>query len=838
MQHIKLCVFIALSCFSFAFSQQPKKITSSELYHQIQQLNFFGKVLYIAAHPDDENTRLISYAANHLKATTAYLSLTRGDGGQNLIGTELRELLGVLRTQELLAARRIDGGQQFFTRANDFGFSKHPDETLTLWDKESVLNDIVWVIRNFQPDVIINRFDHRTPGSTHGHHTSSALLSMEAFDLANQPDVYTAQLKNTTIWQPKRLFFNTSWWFYGSQENFEKADKSNMLEFNVGTYYPNLGVSNNEIAALASSQHLCQGFGRMETRGSEKEYIEFLKGDFTKNSTDLFEGIDTSWNRIEGGEAIGKIVMRIEANFNFKNPATHIPDLVQAYKALQKLPSSTWKTEKSKLLRTIIENAAGLYLDATTAIGTATPNEEVRISIEALNRSDVAIRLKEIYITNSVTKELNVILENNVKYTNTISVQISENQEYTTPYWLSKTGTTGMYSVTNPSYIGKPETPRAIQGTFVLDINGVEITCVKDIRHHYAKPDKGERYQPFEIVPEVSLHMAEEVVLFATNEPKQITVSIKSGANNVAGTVGLKPIPNWSITPKTFPFKIENKNETRKVSFTVTPPNGTDEVQLEPFAVVKDSTYTLDRIEIAYDHIPTQNVLLPASSKAVRLNINKTGNTIGYIQGAGDKIPESLMQIGYTVEPIEVVTITTKSLLKYDAIVLGIRAYNSVESLPFKQQDLLNYVKEGGNLIIQYNTTGRNGLNIPNLAPYPISVSRDRVTDENSVVRFINPEHPALNTPNKILQSDFEGWVQERGLYFPNRWSTEFTPILGMNDIGENELQGSLLIAPYGKGNYVYTGLSFFRELPAGVSGAYKLFANLLSLPKNQNNGK
>ena len=302
---------------SICISQKPIKQNTSEIYESVKKLNFLGSVLYVAAHPDDENTRLISYFSNHVKARTGYLSMTRGDGGQNLIGPEIRELLGVIRTQELLAARRVDGGEQFFTRANDFGYSKHPDETLVVWNKDEVLKDVVSRIRKFKPDIIINRFDHRTPGSNHGHHTSSAMLSLEAFDLANDKN-YKTHKGSTDLWQPKRIFFNTSWWFYGSQKKFAEADKSKMLNFDIGLFSPSSGLSNNEVASIASSQHLSQGFGRRTTRGSEKEYVEFLKGDFPKDKTNIFEGIDTSWNRVKGGKAIGEILRSVEQNFILK----------------------------------------------------------------------------------------------------------------------------------------------------------------------------------------------------------------------------------------------------------------------------------------------------------------------------------------------------------------------------------------------------------------------------------------------------------------------------------------------------------------------------------------
>jgi len=351
MRHIKLYLCFILTGIATLQAQQPEKLSSSEIYEAVQKLNVLGSVLYVAAHPDDENTRLIAYMANQVKARTAYLSLTRGDGGQNLIGPEIRELLGVIRTQELLAARGVDGGEQRFSRANDFGYSKHPDETFAIWDKDQVLADVVWAIREFKPDVIINRFDHRTPGTTHGHHTASAMLSVEAFDLANDATKYPSQLNLTETWQPKRLFFNTSWWFYGSRENFEKADKSNMLNFDIGVYYPTKGMSNNEVASLASSQHLCQGFGRLTTRGTQEEYIEFLKGEPLDGTNEVFAGIDTSWNRIKDGQAIGNILNKVEENFNFVNPASHLPQLIEAYRLLQNVDNDHWKAIKTRFMQ-------------------------------------------------------------------------------------------------------------------------------------------------------------------------------------------------------------------------------------------------------------------------------------------------------------------------------------------------------------------------------------------------------------------------------------------------------------------------------------------------------
>lgn len=819
---------------SFAFSQAPKKLSSSEIHQSIEKLNFLGTALYIAAHPDDENTRLISYLSNHMNARTAYLALTRGDGGQNLIGPEIRELLGVLRTQELLGARRVDGGEQYFSRANDFGFSKHPDETLKIWNKKDVLGDVVWAIRNLKPDVIINRFDHRTPGSTHGHHTSSAMLSVEAFDLANNPDAYPEQLKSTTTWQPKRAFFNTSWWFYGSQENFEKADKSKMVNMDVGVYYPSVGLSNNEIASMASNNHLCQGFGRIMTRGSQDEYIELVKGDMPNDQSNVFDGINTTWSRVKGGKAVGDILYAIEENYDFTNPAKHLPQLIEAYKLIQDISDEHWKNIKTKEIKKIILAVSGLYLEASAQEAYTNPGETAKVNIEVLNRSSATITLSSVSLSPDNVNISNTLLEENKKTTLELDLIVPESTSYSSPYWLNEKGSLGMYTVKDKSLIGKPETPRPFNAHFVLDFDGYLMTFMKPVVYHYSKPDKGEIYQPFEVLPKVTASMNDDVIIFASSKSRDVSIKIKAGKDSITGQVQLKAPSGWQVSPEKIDFTINQKGDAKTVVFSISPPEMESEGEINPIITVDNQTFTKELIEIAYDHIPTQSVLLPSNAKVVRLNIQKVGENIGYIAGAGDKIPESLEQIGYTVHTIDPNTIQEGSLSKYDGIVVGIRAYNVVKELKFKQHFLLDYVKEGGNLIIQYNTSGRSGLGIDNIAPYPLTVSRDRVTDENSDVTILAKNHSLVNFPNPITQKDFNGWVQERGLYFPNEWGKEFTPILSMADKGESIKEGALLVAPYGKGNYMYTGLSFFRELPAGVSGAYKIFANMLSLGKGE----
>ena len=830
MHRIKLGILFLLTFIITVNAQQPKKLNSSEIFEAIQKLNVLASVLYVAAHPDDENTRLISYMANHVKARTAYLSLTRGDGGQNLIGPEIRELLGIMRTQELLAARQIDGGEQRFTRANDFGFSKHPDETLGIWNKDEVLADVVWTIRQFKPDIIINRFDHRRAGRTHGHHTSSAILSLEAFDLVNDASKYPSQLKYTDTWQPKRIFYNTSWWRYGSRENFDKIDKSNMLNFDVGVYYPLKGMSNNEVASLASSQHLCQGFGRLLQRGSQDEYIEFLKGE-SLNGNDPFAGIDITWNRVEGGAEIGKILKSIETNFNFSNPSVHIPELLRAYNLIKNIKDDYWKSIKTEEIKYIIQACAGLYLEVSANTPTSAKNEPISLRIEALNRSNTSIDLvsyKMISLNNPVSK--NISLSENQKINLEEGITIPNDVNYTSAYWLDKKGSLGTYTVEDQTLIGEPETPRAITVTFNLNIEGVLIPITKPVIYRYSKPDKGELYRPFEVIPPVSAKVKDKVIIFENDQQKEIEVIVKAGRDAIEGYVQLAYPNDWSVFPEKQKVKIVNKGDVQKVVFTVIPPKNQSEGLITPMVNFNGEFYTREAVEIDYNHIPFQTVYLPSETKIVRLDIEKRGTNIGYIEGAGDVVPESLRQIGYNVTTIKPEQISAENLSEFDAIVIGIRAYNILDELKFKQKFLLDYVKNGGNMIVQYNTSRR--IKVDNIAPYPLQLSRDRVTDETAEVRILNPSHPILNFPNKITSQDFEGWVQERGLYFPNEWSKEFTPLLSSNDKGESAKDGSLLVAKYGKGNYIYTGLSFFREFPAGVAGAYRLFANLLSAGK------
>lgn len=821
---------VFLISIQISFAQQPQKPNSVEIYNQIRKLNFLGSVLYIAAHPDDENTRLISYLSNEVNARTGYLSLTRGDGGQNLIGSQLRELLGVIRTQELIEARKIDGGEQFFSRANDFGYSKNPDETLKIWDKDKVLADVIWTIRKFQPDVIINRFDHRSPGTTHGHHTSSAMLSVESFDLSNNTKIYPEQLKYVTPWQVKRQFFNTSWWFYGSQEKFDAANKSKFTTLQTGVYYSGIGKSNQEIAALSRSRHQSQGFGSTGSRGDESEYLELINGETPQNRNDLFDGIDTSWNRVKNGKPIGELISKIIANYNFSNPSASIPDLVKAYSMIQDLEDNHWKDIKSDAIKNIIASSSGLYLEAVAEEQEATPGNTIKLNLEAINRCSIEMQLTGLTSLpdNITTIKKSFILKNNIDQRLKLEIQLPDTIEYTQPYWLKEKASVGMYTVSNQENIGLPDIIREVKVIFNVRINGVDIPFERTVVYKYNDGVKGEMYNFLDIVPEVTSSILEKVLLFKDNKSKMIPVKVRAGKDAVKGNLQLELPKNWIVSPKQIPFSLDKKGMEQTFYFEVIPPSNPEEAIAKSIVIIDDKRFDKDETIIDFGHITKQMVLKPAESKFLKIDLKTTGDTIGYVMGAGDEVPESLAQMGYKVIILKPEEITPEKLDSFNVVITGIRAYNTVNALANKQSILFDFVKRGKTMIVQYNTNGK--LITDKIAPYPLKISNDRVTEENAKITFLAPNHPVLNTPNKISTKDFEGWTQEQGLYYPDQYDRAFTPIISSHDKGESSKDGALLIAPYGKGYYIYTGLSFFRELPEGVSGAYRLLSNIISL--------
>ena len=813
-------LFIILISLNIVFSQ-----SSTEIYNKLKKLNFLGSVLYVAAHPDDENTKLISYFSNHLNARTAYLSLTRGDGGQNLIGNDLREKLGVIRTQELLNARKIDGGEQFFTTANDFGYSKHPKETLEIWDKEDILSQVVFLIRKFKPDIIINRFNEKTPGSSHGHHTSSAILSIEANNKSNNSNLFSNQLKIVKPWKAKRIFYNTSWWAYGSKEKFDKIDKSEMVSISTNLYDPISGSYNSNIASKSRSQHKSQGFGSSPSLKSNIEYLKLISGQKI-NSNNIFEGIDTSWNRVNGGKEIETLIINVIENFDFKKPYKSINNLLKIYQKIKKINNDHIKEFKIKEISEIIINCLGLEIQFNSKRNYGIPESYVDVEFKLYNPSPIKVNVKKIEVNNLCIN--NVLLKN--KEVLSLKRKIKIPYEFTASYWLLGNKSIGNYFVEDLNIKTNPETIHPLKSVFSIKIDDVIIKTEKELNHRYNDPVKGEVIEKFEIFPKANIKLEKDVYPFINSDNKEINAIVTNNDNNLEGFVELNLPDNWISSPKRHKVSINNRGESKSYNFSVKSPKDESLNEISANFYSENKIYNYDLINLNYDHIKKSNILLPNKSIAFKINLKSEVKNVGYIKGAGDKIPEALKSIGISVTKLDLSKLESYDLKKFPSIIMGIRAYNTNSLLKIKNNILWDYVKNGGNLIIQYNTS--RGLKNNKITPYKINISRDRVTDENSIVKFLNPNHKILNYPNKISLNDFDNWVQERGLYFPNEWGDEFSSVISMSDLNEDEKEGSLLVAYYGKGTFIYTGLSFFRQLPNGIPGAYKLFINLISHKK------
>ncbi len=822
---IRLCLFSAIFflCYNLS-SQTPKQYNATDILQRLDKLSVLGSVLYVAAHPDDENTSVISYFANGKLTRTAYLSATRGDGGQNLIGPEIRESLGMIRTQELLAARRIDQGEQFFSRAVDFGYSKHPDETFDKWDREQVLSDFVRVYRKFRPDIVITRFNTQ-PGVTHGHHTASAILAGEAFKLSGDPVVFPEQLRELSPWQPSKIFWNTSWWFY--RRTGQEFDTTGLKSVNVGAYSPVLGRSFTEISARSRSMHKSQGFGVSASRGNEYEY--FVNVGDNPPGDEIFDGIDITWGRVEGSEKVAYFIQEARANFDPANPHMILEDLLSARKELIALKDQHWKKIKIQEIDELIRAVTGTFIELVTNQESFAVGDSINIRGEVINRSPAAISLSSMdFNISDETILFNLKLTENQASEMEFDLKIPNDFSISQPYWLTEEGTDGLFKVNDLSMIGKPENDPAISARVTLKVGEQFIDYQVPVLFNATDPVEGEQYRPVHITPPVLVSTGQEVMIFGDNNQKVVNVQVTAGKKDVNGNLKLDLPPGWTSSPTAYDFSLKGKNDQASFDFWVKPSKKQGQYTIGVIATVNQEEYQRGIKRIEYDHIP-QQVLFPRTEiKASKIDLEIENQKIGYIMGAGDLIPQALEQIGYEVELIGEESVHLSSLSQYSAIILGVRAFNTLDWLAYKNQELFEYVKTGGNLIVQYNTTGQ--LITEDVSPFIIEISRDRVTVEESEVRLLDPSDPVLNHPNKITTEDFEGWVQERGLYFPDSWSGELRPVLSMNDPGEPPLDGSLLVGKYGSGNYVYTSLSFFRELPAGVPGAYRLLVNLISI--------
>ncbi|MBI3006063.1 MAG: PIG-L family deacetylase [Ignavibacteriales bacterium] len=810
---------LMVSFISLLTSQEPRVLNSAEIKLALKRLTVLGSSLFVAAHPDDENTAFLATMTQGRLYRAAYLAMTRGEGGQNLIGPEQGDLMGVIRTQELLAARNIDGAEQYFTRAIDFGFSKTMEETVKFWGKEKTLSDVVWVIRSFRPDVIVNRFTPQQGG--HGNHSASAAFATEAFEAAADPNRFPEQLRYVQPWKAKRIVWNV----FRFQQSDNPTPPPNSVSLDLGGYNTLLGKSYTEISGESRSMHKSQGFGAGQNRGEFINYFQHVAGEPAQN--DLFDGVNTEWSRVEGGKEVDDLLAEAQRSFHPEDPSKVIPVLLKAYDAMNRL-SDPWADIKKSELESVIKSCAGIWIDAISAENSAVSGAELKLTTVVINRSHYPFVLERVSAQYGERDTvLNARLAYNVPNRSTFSVKLPAVLSYSQPYWLVQEGEAGSYVVTDEKLVGYPENVPSLSAKIVLSSSDGKLSVSMPVRFRSVDPVEGELYRPFVVVPPVAVNLPEAVHVFPELREKKVEVNLRSGTTNVRGSVRLKVPNGWLVKPETIPFEFKGKNEEQYVSFTVKPSNGAVSGGFLAEADVAGKKVTQGTRTIQYKHIPPQTVFPVAEGKLLRFDVKRRGQNIGYIMGAGDEIPVALRQVGYSVSLLSDEEIAEGDFSKYDAIVAGVRAYNTRPKLRTHQKRLMEYVEKGGTYVVQYVTLQRGESE--NIGPYPLTISRDRVTVEDSEVTLLNPKSPFLSLPHKVNDDDFKGWIQERGLYFASKWDAKYDSLLSMNDPGESPKRGSLLVSTYGKGIYVYTGLAFFRQLPAGVPGAYRLFVNLVS---------
>ncbi len=807
-------------------------LPANALTQELRSFGTMGTVLHVGAHPDDENTQLITYLSLGRGYRVGYLSLTRGDGGQNELGRDFDEKLGVARTQELLAARRLDHGRQFFTRAIDFGFSKSPEETLRFWDRDQVLSDVVRVIRQFRPDVIVTRFPIPPGSGGHGHHTASAILAVEAFKLAGDPTAYPEQLaQSLTVWQPKRVVWNS---FGGSSAGGLTGPT---VQMDIAGTDPVSGETFGTIANRSRGMHKTQGLGGFSGRtatGPNMQDFMLLAGlpggpawtntglaAASNGASDLMDGIDLTWNRVPGGAEIGQLAEAALAQFKADDPAASVPALLAIRTKLAAVPTDPLVADKRAQLDRILQACLGLQVEATIEQAEVVPGEKIAIKTAGavLPHSSSVPR----YYVNGRRVAAVGDADKGI-------ITIPTDTPLTQPYWLREEGAASIARVSDPSLIGLPENPPSVRVEVEYAIGAQ--TLILGTEPVFVS---GGTRRRLDIIPPVSLALNSEIFLLAPGTTKAVTVEVTAARTVNAGVLRLEAPAGWSVAPAQQNFRLPNVGDKARVIFNVTAPVQPDSGRLTATAEIDGHKYSNQRYEIRYDHIPVQLLQPPARARVASFALVTRGLNVGYLPGAGDSVAECLEQMGYVVRPLTGADLTPEKLAGLDAVVIGVRAFNERTDLKDNLPGLFAWVEAGGTVIAQYNRP--NGLKAPQLGPYPLSIEGPapalRVTDETAPVTFVATDHAALNGPNRIGPADFTGWVQERGAYFPSSWDRDhYTALLAMSDPGEAQPNSSILVARHGKGYYVYTGLAFFRQLPAGVPGAYRLFANLVSLGK------
>jgi LmbE family N-acetylglucosaminyl deacetylase len=829
--------------------------------YSLAKLNVLGSVLMIGAHPDDENNALLAYCSRGLKLRTGYLSCTRGEGGQNLLGPEQGALLGAIRTQELLAARRDDGGAQYFTRAIDFGFTTSPQETFEKWGRDRTLADMVWVIRQQQPDVIVLSFSG-TASDGHGHHQASAILGKEAYEAAGNPGMFPEQLKYVKPWRARRLMRSRfaplnppaapagrgrGAGAAGPGRGPDPFPNQPVLTLETADFDPVIGRSYREISVISRSEHRSQGQGAAIAYGAAQNLVSFIEGEMPSKT--LFDGVDTSWTRVPGSGRTGELLARAQREFDDLHPEKTVATLLEARPAIASAARNgqQWAEWKLEEIDQAIALCAGLRTEAQADAAAYVPGATAKISLTALNRSGLPITLAGVHLSGWVDAEApvkNKLLEYNKPDVTTVPVVISDKQPYSQPFWLKEPHEPGSYNIPDQTLIGRADILPEVTARFDFTLNSAPFSITEPLHYRGADPSRGEYVRPVVVEPPVSIDLPSGNFVFPSGAARDFSVQIRALSANQSGEVRLETPPGWKVSPATAPFQLKEAGAAQEVRFHMTPPEGAGAATNSGrFKVItKAGAVELsDSVDvIPYSHIPAQTVLMPAEGKLSATPLKVLARRVGYVMGSSDKVPEALRQMGCQVDLLDDKDLGSGNLSVYDAIVTGVRAYSVRPDLRAAQQRLLDYTKNGGTLVVQYNNSADARISpsvaeaLDHLGPYPFTFGRDdaRVTDEDAPVKVLLPNSPLLNVPNKITAADFTGWVQERGLYFSNKWDPRYETPLETHDQGKPELPGGMLYARYGRGAYIFTAYSWFRELPAGVPGAYRIFANLISAGK------
>lgn len=790
-----------------------------DIRQRLDRLLVTGRVLYVAAHPDDENTQLLSYLTHARGTRTAYLSLTRGDGGQNLIGSEQSPLMGVIRTHELMQARAIDGAEQLFTRARDFGYSKRADEALEIWGAEPTLGDVVWAVRRFRPHVIITRFPEE--GSTHGHHLASAILARQAFEAAADPSRFPEQLDRVEPWKAHRLVYNVPNRFMPDEA------RPDDLVVDIGGYDPVSGLSHGEIAAASRSMHKSQGFGAARRFGPEPERFRHLGGE--RAETDLLEGVALDWASVEGGGAVQEALEAARKRFRPEKPAAIVGDLVRALRALEGVDEPTLTGWARTGIAQLIVAASGLLLEARAETAQVVPGEALTVKVLALARNEVSVRWESL-TAGTTTDPVETELAHHDPLEREIAFTVPHRAELSIFPWLVEPPGPGRYRGT-----GDPDVPLpapALRAELGLVIEGAPLSIEVPIRYYEVDRVAGERHREVEIVPPITVTPAAKALLVpcpvggVAGDDKRCETALRISLRvRRPGQLRVEAPEGYRVSPDVLELTAD-----REVDLAVIGESGAAPGVLRLITETEAGRWSLAEHRLRHDHLPARTVLLPAEVSLRAASLDLPDVVVGHIAGPGDEVADGLRRVGMKVADVDDETLAHGDLDRFGALLVGVRAFNTHEGLRRHAQRLFDYAERGGTVVVQYATKPRTEeLDVP-LMPYEMAIGRGRVTDETAEVRMLDPEHPLMTAPHRIDQGDFAGWVQERGLYFGERWDADHvTPLLAMADRDEDPEQGALLVAEHGQGRVVYVGLSLFRQIPAGVPGAFRLMVNLLN---------